>query len=75
MPRPVGFLQAILSGLAPDGGLYVPETWPELTFDEIAAFAGQPYHRVAAEILGRFCRRRNSRTDRPSTRCAITDCP
>lgn len=50
----VGFLDAILSGLAPDGGLYVPERWPELTFDEIAAFAGQPYHRVAAEILGRF---------------------
>ncbi|HRD28296.1 MAG TPA: threonine synthase [Caulobacter sp.] len=50
----VGFLEAILSGLAPDGGLYVPETWPELTADEIAAFAGQPYHRVAAEILGRF---------------------
>ena len=50
----VGFLTAILSGLAPDGGLYVPETWPELTFDEIAGFAGQPYHRVAADILGRF---------------------
>lgn len=50
----VGFLEAILSGLAPDGGLYVPRTWPELTADEIAAFAGQPYHRVAADILGRF---------------------
>src|SRR3990167_767833 len=53
-PPAVGFLQAILSGLAPDGGLYVPETWPELTFDEIAGFAGKPYHRVAADILGRF---------------------
>jgi threonine synthase len=50
----VGFLDAILSGLAPDGGLYVPEVWPELTHAEIAAFAGQPYHRVAAEVLSRF---------------------
>ena len=50
----VGFLEAALSGMAPDGGLYVPDVWPELTFDEIAAFAGQPYHRVAAEILSRF---------------------
>ncbi len=50
----VGFLEAVLSGLAPDGGLYVPEVWPEMTADEIAALAGQPYHRVAAEILGRF---------------------
>lgn len=52
--RPVGFLEAVLSGLAPDGGLYVPETWPELTRDEIAGFAGRPYAEVAADILGRF---------------------
>src|SRR3989338_802938 len=32
----VGFLQAILSGLAPYGGLYVPETWPEPTFTHAA---------------------------------------
>jgi len=50
----VGFIDAILSGLAPDGGLYVPETWPSLTHDEIAAFAGRPYAEVAANILGRF---------------------
>ncbi len=50
----VGFIDAILSGLAPDGGLYVPEEWPTFTKDEIAAFAGQPYHHVAAEILARF---------------------
>ena len=50
----VGFIDAILSGLAPDGGLYVPETWPTLSKDEIAAFSGQPYHAVATEILSRF---------------------
>ncbi len=51
---PVGFLDAILSGLAPDGGLYVPQTWPTLTEDEIAGFAGKPYAEVAADILSRF---------------------
>jgi len=51
---PVSFLEAVLTGLAPDGGLYVPATWPQLTHAEIAAFAGRPYAEVAAEILARF---------------------
>ena len=51
---PIGFLDAVLSGLAPDGGLYVPEIWPTLTEDEIAGFAGKPYAEVAADILSRF---------------------
>jgi threonine synthase len=50
----VGFIDAVLSGLAPDGGLYVPEEWPTLTREEIAAFSGKPYHEVATEILARF---------------------
>ena len=50
----VGFVDAVLAGLAPDGGLYVPEAWPTFTRDEIAAFAGQPYARVACEVLARF---------------------
>jgi len=51
---PVTFLEAVLAGLAPDGGLYVPESWPQLTATDIAAFAGRPYAEVAAAILGRF---------------------
>ncbi|MFI4935794.1 MAG: threonine synthase [Caulobacterales bacterium] len=50
----VNFLEAVLAGLAPDGGLYVPQAWPTLTAAEIAAFAGRPYAEVAAAILGRF---------------------
>lgn len=50
----VGFVDAVLSGLAPDGGLYVPEEWPSFTQDEIAAFAGRPYAEVAAAVLGKF---------------------
>ncbi|HLY80949.1 MAG TPA: threonine synthase, partial [Caulobacteraceae bacterium] len=51
---PVSFLDAVLAGLAPDGGLYVPETWPTFTEAEIAALAGRPYAEVAAEVIGRF---------------------
>ncbi|WP_374342865.1 threonine synthase [Phenylobacterium sp.] len=50
----VGFVDAILAGLAPDGGLYVPEAWPSFTQAEIAAFAGRPYAEVAAAVLGKF---------------------
>jgi threonine synthase len=50
----VSFLDAVLTGLAPDGGLYVPESWPQLTKSEIAAFAGRPYAEVAAKILRLF---------------------
>jgi threonine synthase len=50
----VSFLDAVLAGLAPDGGLFVPETWPTLEPSEIAAFAGRPYAEVAAAVVGKF---------------------
>ena len=45
------FTDALLSGLAPDGGLYVPESWPSLTDDAIAGLAGVPYADAAKTIL------------------------
>jgi threonine synthase len=50
----VGFVDAVLAGLAPDGGLYVPEAWPQFTRAQIAGFAGRPYHEVAAAVIGAF---------------------
>lgn len=50
----VGFTDAVLSGLAPDGGLYVPETWPTFSRARIESFAGRPYAEVAAEVIGAF---------------------
>jgi threonine synthase len=50
----VGFTDAVLGGLAPDGGLYVPQDWPTFTKAEIAAFAGKPYAEVAAAVFGKF---------------------
>jgi len=51
---PLGFADAMLAGLARDGGLYVPEFWPELSENQIAAFAGRPYAEVALEVIRPF---------------------
>lgn len=50
----LGFSDAVLAGLAADGGLYVPAAWPQMSEKEIAAFAGRPYADVAYDIIGRF---------------------
>ncbi len=50
----VGFVDAVLGGLAPDGGLYVPEDWPQLSASEIAGFADKSYAQVAARVIGDF---------------------
>ncbi|HEX3887208.1 MAG TPA: threonine synthase [Phenylobacterium sp.] len=50
----VGFVDAVLGGLAPDGGLYVPQDWPRLRPEQIAAFADMPYAEVAARVIGAF---------------------
>ncbi len=47
----LGFEDALLAGLARDGGLYVPETWPVLSRDTIAGFAGKPFHEVATVVV------------------------
>lgn len=48
------FEEAMLTGLARDGGLYVPETVPTMTHDEIAALAGQSYEDVAFAVMRPF---------------------
>src|SRR5262249_30081463 len=50
----IGFLDAVLVGLAPDGGLFVPREWPSFTKEEIAGFANRPYAEVAAAVIGKF---------------------
>ena len=49
----VGFSGALLQGLAPDGGLYVPRTWPQLTAPEFEA-ASDDLPGVAARWLAPF---------------------
>ena len=48
---PLSFSDALLAGLARDGGLYVPESWPSLTRDAIAGLAGLSYANAAKRVL------------------------
>jgi threonine synthase len=50
----IGFDEIVLSGLAPDGGLYLPQAWPGMTPGELAALKDRPYAEVAARILRVF---------------------
>jgi threonine synthase len=50
----LGFRDVILAGLARDGGLYVPEKWPQLTHEQITAMAGQSYAETAKTVLKPF---------------------
>ncbi len=50
----LGFCDALLAGLARDGGLYVPREWPTLTKKEIRAFRGKSYQDIAFAVLSPF---------------------
>jgi threonine synthase len=50
----LGFIDVTLAGLARDGGLYVPETWPRLSPQAIAGLAGRPYAEAAVEVIRPF---------------------
>ena len=43
-----------LAGLASDGGLYLPEEWPQFSAAEITAMRGLPYAEVAARVMEPF---------------------
>ena len=47
----LGFEEVTLTGLAADGGLYVPAEWPRFSEGEIAALAGLPYAELAARVM------------------------
>lgn len=51
---PRDFEGVLLAGLAEDGGLFVPETWPVLTTAEWRKLRGLPYPELAARILALF---------------------
>jgi threonine synthase len=53
---PCGFEAALFAGLAADGGLYLPESWPRLERDELEALQGASYQEVAQRLLAPFVR-------------------
>lgn len=51
--EPVGFLDAVMEGLAPDGGLLLPEILPNVS-GKLAAWAGLSYQELAFEVMSLF---------------------
>lgn len=50
----LGFDDVLLAGLATDGGLYLPATWPRFSPAEIKALAGLDYAALAERIMAPF---------------------
>ncbi len=50
----LNFEDVLLAGLAPDGGLYVPDVWPSFSPATIRAMRGRPYAEVAAAVMAPF---------------------
>lgn len=53
----VSFREALLSGIAPDGGLYMPEKIPQLSVEEISNLEGKSFPEVAYAIGRKFIAR------------------
>ncbi len=51
---PSSFEAVLLAGLAGDGGLFVPATWPRLEADDLLALRGRPYPEVAFRVMWPF---------------------
>ena len=51
---PVSFQDAILTGLAPDGGLYVPQSLPSISKSQLKSWAGLSYPSLAEKVLRLF---------------------
>ena len=51
---PLGYEEALLSGLARDGGLYLPTSYPRFSDKEIAAMRGLSYAELAGLVMARF---------------------
>lgn len=52
--RARNFSDILLAGLADDGGLYMPESWPQFTPDEWRSLRGLPYADLAARVIAPF---------------------
>jgi threonine synthase len=53
-PKKQSFSEVLLSGLAEDGGLMLPETLPKISATELNAWRELPYHALANAVLRKF---------------------
>lgn len=50
----LNFRDVTMAGLAGDGGLYVPQSWPHFSADDIAAMRGLSYQQIAFRVMRPF---------------------
>ncbi|MBT5647063.1 MAG: threonine synthase [Rhodospirillaceae bacterium] len=50
----LAFDDVLLAGLAEDGGLYVPQEWPQFSADELSSMAGMSYAKIAYRVIRPF---------------------
>ena len=50
----LGFEDVLLTGLARDGGLYLPDQWPSLMPDDLRALRGRSYQDAAYAVVSKF---------------------
>ena len=50
----LNFEDAVMMGLAPDGGLYVPKRWPQWTHEDLRSLRGCSFQEVAVRVLTPF---------------------
>ena len=50
----ISFREALIKGLAPDSGLYMPESIPQLSQEELASFAEKEYYEIAFTVINKF---------------------
>lgn len=50
----LSFEEVLLTGLARDGGLYLPEKWPTFTTEEIKAMRGKSYQEIAFFVMAPY---------------------
>jgi threonine synthase len=60
---PLTFSRALLQGLAPDKGLYMPEHIPGISMEEIESFTGKEYYEIAFDVSRKFLEGEISDTD------------
>jgi threonine synthase len=54
MAERLTFEEVMLSGLARDGGLYLPESWPAFSAQDLADYRTMPYADMAARVVAPF---------------------
>ena len=50
----LAFDDVLLAGLAEDGGLYVPDSWPQFSAADLGAMAGISYAEIAYQVIRPF---------------------